>query len=293
MVAKAMTYVVITPARDEAAHIQRTVASMAAQTLLPAQWIVVDDGSTDGTSALLDACAADHPWMTVVHRGDRGHRASGGGVVDAFYAGYARLRDVDWAYLVKLDADLSFEPDYFERCLRFFELDPTLGVGGGTVCRIENGKVVIDSAGDPPFHVRGATKIYRRDCWEQIGPLARAPGWDTIDEVKANFHGWTSRTFDTPRVIQHKPTGSADGPWRNAFKNGLANYMAGYHPLFMLAKCVRRSMRRPVLLESTALLAGYCSGYVKRLPRGVNRDAIHYLREQQMRRLLQRPSIYG
>jgi glycosyltransferase involved in cell wall biosynthesis len=285
--------VVITPARDEAGHIERTIESMAAQYVPPAQWIVIDDGSTDGTGEILDRWSTRLPWMTVVHRGDRGHRAPGGGVVEAFYAGYAQLRVHAWDYIAKLDADLSFAPDYFESCLRFFELDPLLGVGGGIVCRHEKGQLVVDSKGDPPFHVRGATKIYRRHCWDQIGPLAKAPGWDTIDEVKANFHGWTSRTFERTPVIQHKPTGSADGHWRNAYKNGLANYMTGYHPLFMLAKCARRVARRPWQVEAVALMAGFCSGYLKRLPQGIDREAICYLRQQQIRRLCLRRSIYG
>ena len=288
-----MSYVVITPARDEAAHIEQTIASMMGQTIRPAQWIIVDDGSTDGTSDIVDLWAQKQSWITVVHRRDRGHRASGGGVVEAFDAGYANLRVQDWEFIVKLDADLSFEPDYFERCLDLFGRDSTLGVGGGTVCKIERGRTVIDSEGDPPFHVRGATKIYRRRCWDEISPLIKAPGWDTIDEVKANFHGWKSRTFDVPRVVQHKPTGSADGRWRNWFKNGLANYMTGYHPLFMLAKCARRALRRPLLVESAALFAGFCSGYLKGLQPGIDRDAIRYLRRQQIRRLLQQPSIYG
>ena len=284
-------YVVITPVRDESLFIGHTIASMTAQTHRPVRWIIVDDGSTDGTGEFLDA-HADRSWITVMHRADRGHRASGGGVVEAFNAGISLVGDVAWDFLVKLDGDLSFNADYFEKCLEHFELDETLGIAGGTVCRLEGDQVKIDSIGDPPFHVRGATKIYRRSCWERISPLAVAPGWDTIDEVKANLHGWSTRTFFDLDVIQHKPTGAADGRWRNWFKNGYANYMTGYHPLFMLAKCLKRAPRRPLLIESAALFAGYCSGYVRRIPQVCDRDAIRFLRREQVRRLLQRPSIY-
>jgi hypothetical protein len=147
--------------------------------------------------------------------------------------------------------------------------------------------------GDPPFHVRGATKIYRRACWEAISPLASATGWDTIDEVKANFHGWTTRTFEGEMLIQHKPTGGADGAWRNAFKNGRANYISGYHPAYMIAKCLRRSVDRPVLLGSVALASGYTSACLKRVPRAADPQIVRYLRQQQLRRLLNRPSIYA
>ena len=204
-------YVIVTPARDEGPRIARTIAAVTSQTALPARWILVNDGSTDETAEILERSASQTSWLSVVHRANRGHRAAGGGVMEAFHAGYAMVADEPWDYLVKLDADLSFASDYFERCLAMFERDPTLGIGGGTVCRLEHGHVRVDRTGDPPFHVRGATKIYRRDCWNVISPLVMAPGWDTIDEVKANYRGWTTRTFAGIPVIQHKPTGGADG----------------------------------------------------------------------------------
>ena len=286
-------YVVVTPVRDEARYVAETVASMACQTVTPTEWMVVDDGSTDGTAEILDRCANQIDWMRVIHRPDRGRRASGGGVVEAFNAGLAALSSPHWDFIVKLDGDLSFEPDYFRRCFFKFREDPELGVGGGTVCRLEAGEPRVDSTGDPPFHVRGATKIYRRECWDVIAPLTQAPGWDTIDEVTANFHGWTTRTFKDILLIQHKPTGRADGMWKNAFKNGRANYITGYHPAFMLAKTMRRAFRsRPFFVESTALLAGFCSGYIKRVPQMSDEAVIRYLRQQQVRRMLLRPSIY-
>jgi glycosyltransferase involved in cell wall biosynthesis len=286
-------YIVVTPVRDEAARIEKTIEAVRSQTVLPTQWIVVNDGSTDGTGEILDRHALQTNWMRVVHRPNRGHRANGGGVMDAFHAGYALVNGEAWDFLVKLDGDLSFAPDYFERCLETFEADPKLGIGGGTVCQLERGELEVDSKNDPPFHVRGATKIYRRACWEAISPLVRAPGWDTIDEVKANLHGWETRTFGGLRLIQHKPTGGADGAWRNGFKNGRANYITGYHPVFMIAKCLKRSLDRPLLLGSMALLAGFASGYLKRIPRGADRRVMRYLRQQQVRRLLLRPSIYA
>ncbi len=285
-------YVVVTPARNELSWVRRTAASMASQTLLPLQWTIVDDGSTDGTSAFLDELAAETDWISVIHRRDRGYRAAGGGVIEAFCAGYELVAAKRWHFIVKLDADLSFGADYFERCLGEFANDEKLGIGGGTVCRAAHGRLVVDSPGDPPFHVRGATKIYRRECWERISPLVKAPGWDTIDEVKANYHGWRTRTFAHIELVQLKPTGSADGSWRNWFKNGRANYLTGYHPMFMLAKCVRRALGRPLRVESLALAAGYWSGCLKRMPRALDDQIIHYLRDQQVRRLLSRPSIY-
>mgnify|MGYP003575155368 CR=1 FL=1 len=285
-------YVVVTPVRNEAAYIEKTAASVMAQTIPPTRWIIVDDGSTDGTSELVDSYGERASWITVVHRPDRGYRAAGGGVVESFNAGYWRGRGEHSDFIVKLDGDLSFAREYFERCFERFALDEQLGIGGGTVCRLDRGRLQIDAIGDPSFHVRGATKIYRRACWERISPLIMAPGWDTIDEVKANLYGWPTRTFPDVELIQHKPTGAADGRWRDSYKNGRGAYITGYHPLFMLAKCVKRALDRPVLIQSLGLFAGFCSGYLHAIPQA-DAEVIRYLRKQQVRRLLLRSSLYG
>jgi biofilm PGA synthesis N-glycosyltransferase PgaC len=286
-----MKYVVITPVRNEGRFIGHTIRSMEQQTIGPQQWILVDDGSTDNTFEILSAASQVHGWITVVKRPDRGFRKSGGGVVEAFYDGYAKIAQNTWDFVVKLDGDLTFEPNYFERCLGEFSADPRLGIASGTIVVHQGGQVRVDSPNDPPFHVRGAAKMYRRACWDQISPLMQAPGWDTIDEVKANMHGWATRTFPDVHLVQRRDTGASDGHWRNWYKNGVANYVTGYHPVFMLAKCVQRAFRRPPS-AALALLAGFCSGYIKRLPR-VNKDAARYLRRQQWLRLTSRPSIYG
>jgi biofilm PGA synthesis N-glycosyltransferase PgaC len=286
------TYVVITAVRNEVDRVDQTIASMIAQTLLPSQWVIVDDGSSDGTDRIIDAAAKQFSWISTVHRPDRGCRKPGGGVVEAFYDGYRTVGTLPWDFLVKLDADLSFDADYFRQCFDRFGADERLGIGGGTVCVIQDGQSNEESVGDPAFHVRGATKIYRRLCWEDVSPLVHAPGWDTIDEVKANMRGWTTRTFRDLRVIQHKRTGSADGPWLNWFKNGRGCYVAGYDPFFMLAKCARRAFSRPPLLPALALGAGFCSGYLAPRPQYQESEVVRYLRRQQRRRLLRRASIY-
>jgi glycosyltransferase involved in cell wall biosynthesis len=284
-------YVVITPVRNEAEHVGKTIESVATQTKLPLHWVIVDDGSTDGTTEILDVAARRYSWLTVVRRPDRGFRKTGGGVVEAFYDGYSVVAELPWKFVVKLDGDLSFAPDYFEDCLSHFAKDSHLGIGGGTVHVVKGGALVVDSPADPPFHVRGATKIYRRGCWEQIHPLLAAPGWDTIDEVKANMYGWRTRTFKETPLVQHRETGAVAGRWPNWFKNGRANYITGYHPAFMFAKCVKRAWQKPPCLSAVALWAGFCSGYWKR-QQVADRAIVQYLRQQQVRFLFGRPSIY-
>jgi len=290
MEAQTGNYVVVTPVRDEEEHLPTTVESMLRQTVLPREWIIVDDGSKDKTAQIIDDYSGRVPWIRAVHRTDRGFRKSGGGVVEAFNDGYRAIRCDDWEFVVKFDGDLSFDTDYFEKCLAEFDRDPKLGVGGGVICYIVGGQKEFEEA--PAFHVRGATKIYRKHCWDGIGGFLRAPGWDTIDEVKANSLGWTTRSFPHLHLVHHRDTGAADGMWPTLVKYGRANYICGYHPLFMFSKCVARLVRRPYIIGSIGLMYGFVSGYLANVPQVDDPVAIAYLRRQQMNRLLQRESIW-
>jgi biofilm PGA synthesis N-glycosyltransferase PgaC len=283
-------YVIITPVRDEEDHLRTTIECMIQQEIRPQEWVIVNDGSTDGTAGIIDEYAGRYPWIHGLHRKNRGFRKSGGGVVEAFNEGYNALVSSDWDYLVKFDGDLSFEPDYFKRCLDNFAREPKLGVGGGVIWNLVEGERQKEEC--PAFHVRGATKIYRRDCWEAIGGFWPAPGWDTMDEVKANMLGWNSRTFDELCLTHHRVTGAADGLWKNLVKNGRANYICGYHPLFMLGKCAKRLLQPPFLVGSAGLFYGFITGYFKRIPQVDDRAAIAYLRRQQLNRLRGAESIW-
>jgi glycosyltransferase involved in cell wall biosynthesis len=288
-----MKYVIISPVRNEAKYLPLTLGSLARQTMRPYRWIIVNDGSTDDTGRIADEAAERNDWIRVVHRADRGFRQAGGGVIDAFYSGYQLLEKESWDYIVKLDGDVSFEQDYFEKCFAHFDAELRLGIGGGLICSLRNGALQPESTVDPAFHVRGATKIYRAQCWQEIGRLLRAPGWDTLDEVKANMLGWTTRTFREIQAVHHRPEGGAYGTWPNFVKNGLANYMAGYHPLFMFLKCIRRLVEQPYLIESAALWFGFMQGYLKRIPQVDDKPLIRYFRRQQINRLLGRKSLWG
>jgi poly-beta-1,6-N-acetyl-D-glucosamine synthase len=283
-------YVVITPVRDEEVHIRLTLECVVAQTILPAEWIIVNDGSTDNTGKIIDEYADRYTWIHPVHRNNRGFRKSGGGVVEAFDDGYKHIKSTDWDFIVKLDGDLSFDPEYFENCFEYFERDPELGIGGGLICHVVDGQREVEAC--PKFHVRGATKIYRRACWDAIGGFWPAPGWDTMDEVKANRLKWKTLSFSDQYLTHHRLTGSADGLWGGYVKNGRANYICGYHPLFMITKCVRRLIHRPYIVASAALFYGFVSGYVKRIPQSDDRETIQYLRHQQIGRLFGRESIW-
>ena len=287
---KATRYVIVTPVRDEEAHLSGTIESLAAQTILPTQWIIVNDGSSDRTGSIIDDAAAKYHWLQGIHRTNRGYRKSGGGVVDAFYDGYRALNEQPWDFIVKLDGDLSFAPDYFEKCFEHFEQNPKLGIGGGSIYNLIDGKLALEAC--PAFHVRGATKIYRRSCWQALDGLLPAPGWDTLDEVKAQMQGWQTRTFPELALTHHRITGAADGAWGGLVKNGRANYICGYHPLFMAVKCLSRITRRPYGWGPVALAYGFIKGYWQRTPQVNDRKLIRYLRTQQLSRLVGRQTIW-
>jgi poly-beta-1,6-N-acetyl-D-glucosamine synthase len=290
MISQTPKYVIISPVRDEEQYLERTIDSVVKQTNPPAEWIIVNDGSTDRTGEIIDRFAREFPWIRAVHRTNRGFRKPGGGVVEAFNEGLATLQTTDWDFIVKLDGDLIFPPSYFANCFEEFRLDPKLGIGGGIIFHDLDGKETIEQV--PQFHVRGATKIYKRDCWEAIGGLWVAPGWDTIDEVKANMLGWTSRSFMNLMVHHQRLTGTAESRWKDLVKSGRARYVSGYHPLFMGSSCLLRLFKKPYVLGSVGLLYGYFSGYLGNIPQVDDPQLIKYLREQQMRRLLGKETIW-
>jgi len=283
-------YVIISPVRDEAEYIGQTIESVVAQTVRPMEWVIVNDGSTDRTGAIIDEYAKANPWIKAIHRTNRGFRKAGGGVIEAFYEGYAALSRNGWDYVVKLDGDLSFERNYFERCFEKFNENSKLGIAGGGI--YHQAGVHLELEEQPLYHVRGATKIYKSDCWQAIGGLIKAPGWDVLDELKANMLGWETRSFPEMQVHHHRYTGGADGGWRDSIKDGRSDYICGYHPLFQFLKCVRNVVRKPYLIGSIGLFYGFVSGYAKGIPQVDDKELINYVRHQQLRKLTFRSTIW-
>jgi biofilm PGA synthesis N-glycosyltransferase PgaC len=282
--------VIVSPVRDEAENIERTIQSVVGQTLRPVEWFIVNDGSSDQTGELAEKAAAEYPWIHLINREDRGFRAAGSGVMEAFYAGYESITQTDWDFIIKLDGDLRFESDYLERCMQRFRAEPRLGIGGGVIYNLIDGVEVLEK--HPRFHVRGATKIYRRDCWNAIGGLVKQPGWDTLDEVHAQMLGWETRSFYDEKLVQLRFTGDAAGQWQNWVKNGRACYLVGYHPLFILARAVLRLFKKPRFTAAAGILWGYASAGLKGEDRIASDDVVRFLRRQQLRRLVGLSSIW-
>jgi len=283
-------YIVITPVKDEEKYIELTIKSMLKQTIKPLQWAIVDDGSADNTAEIIKTYAKKYPWIKGVFGKDQGQRASGVRHIKAFYQGLSALDNKEWDFIIKLDGDLSFEKDYFEKCFMRFNDNQKLGIGGGVILNVLGDKLIPEK--HPMFHVRGATKIYKRECWEAIGGIVVSQCYDTVDEVKANMLGYQTRSFMDIKLIHHRYTGNAYGKWGSSVKNGMANYLSGYHPLFMFAKCVKRFLQQPYSINEVGLGYGFIKGYLKNIPQAIDSETIKYLRRQQLRRLMFMPSIW-
>jgi glycosyltransferase involved in cell wall biosynthesis len=287
-----LKYILITPVRNEEFYIENTILSVINQKIKPVEWVIVNDGSTDKTEAIIQLYEKKYDWIQLVNRSDRGFRKSGTGVMEAFYDGFKHLTTQDWDFLVKLDGDLSFDEDYFLESFKKFSVNPSLGIGGGMVNSVVKNEIIHEGLNDPIFHVRGATKIYRRKCWDDIEGLYKTTGWDTLDELKANMLGWETYSFRDLKVIQHKVTGIADGTWKNYVKNGRANYLTGYHPIFMLFKILKRLQQKPYGIISFALMTGYFSSYFNGTKPIADKQLLKYIRKQQINRLLFKDTIW-
>jgi biofilm PGA synthesis N-glycosyltransferase PgaC len=260
-------YVVVTPARDEAGTIEATIHSLASQRVRPLRWIVVDDGSRDTTSQIVARYAREHAWMELVCREDRGYRALGAGVVEAFQEGLARVENEAWDFVVKLDADLSFGPDYFESLLHRFDANPRLGMASGKTFLIQGRRKRIEWCHDE--HVRGPAKMYSRACFEAIGGLEAVRGWDMIDETRAQMLGYETRSFLEEELIHHRPIDARqEHLLRSRFEMGVLYHFLGYHWLYHAVRCLRSSLQDyPRLVGGLALLGGYAWAAARRAPR--------------------------
>ncbi|MEX0885093.1 MAG: glycosyltransferase family 2 protein [Phycisphaeraceae bacterium] len=278
------TYILISPTRDEAVYCRRTLDSVIAQTCRPTRWIIVDDGSTDGTSEILDAYAADHDWIHVVRRPNRGKRSVGPGVIDAFYAGYETIDPAAFTYLCKLDLDLDLPPRYFETLIERMEASPRLGTCSGKAYypHPRTDQLVSEKLGDEMS--AGMTKFYRTPCFEQIGGFVRQVMWDGIDCHRARMLGWQAASWDDSelRFTHLRPMGSSDkGIWRGRMRHGFGQHFMGTSLAYMTASALYRMTRPPYILGGLAMWVGYTHAIITREPRYPDRAFRRFLRRYQ------------
>lgn len=287
MKAREAKYFIITPVRNEQDYIENTILSVISQTILPQKWIIVDDGSTDATASIVIKYTKEYNFIKLLAKPDRGYKKAGYADIEAFNFGLHFVKDIyKFNFIAKLDGDLSFEDNYYEKIFERFSEQPQLGIAGGHCYQVKKGKLEMERV--PDFHVRGATKIYRKKCLDEIGPfLPEVPGWDTIDELRARMKGWTTKSFKEAKVIHHRPTTSAaNGILQGSLLQGEMSYFLGYHPIFMSARVIKRMTERPYIVGGFAMWWGFFLGYLKRLERFDDYELRNYLRNEQVERLL-------
>lgn len=274
-------YVAITPVKNESAYIADTLESMASQTVKPLEWVIVDDGSEDSTPDIVESYAVIHPWIRLLKL-PGSPRVRGGHIVGLFYKGLSAVRAANFGYIVKLDGDLSFGPDFFERALKHMDMNPGLGITSG-ICYLRSGKGMTEER-SAAGHTLGACKVYRRRCFDQIGGLVPTMGWDGIDEIKAQMRGWGAEPTPGLRVVHLRPEGAAKGAFRSGLERGGGSWFMGYHPVFFLARVVRCSFRSP--LDGIGMLLGFIRSLIHGDERIDDPEFIRYLRKSQIKRLL-------
>jgi biofilm PGA synthesis N-glycosyltransferase PgaC len=281
-----MPYVLITAARNESAFIERTLESVVAQTHRPARWVIVDDGSTDATPQIVERFARTHSWIELVRRPQRADR-SFAGKAHAVNAGLERLRDVRFEVVGNLDADVSFEPDYMAFVLEKFADDSKLGVAGTPFTEVGGYDSTRDSF-EGQNYVAGPCQLFRRECWRDIGGYLpnHAGGVDWIAVMTARMKGWRVFAFPEKRFHHHRSMGTAQrSQLASMFSYGEKDYYLGGSPLWQLFRCTFRMTKRPFLLGGLALLGGYLSAALRRMPRAVSPELMRFHRSEQMKKL--------
>jgi glycosyltransferase involved in cell wall biosynthesis len=281
-----MKYVLITPARNEEAFIEKTLDSMVAQTVLPERWVIVDDGSTDRTAELVESYAKRHPWIELVRRvqdPDRNFASK----VHAVNAGLERVNSLQFDIMGNLDADVSFKPDYMEFLMRKFSEDPELAVAGTPFTQDGDYDSSKDSF-EGENYVAGPCQLFRHRCFQDIGGYVpnRAGGIDWIAVMTARMKGWKVRSFSEKRYHHYRTLGTAGkGALRALFSYGEKDYYLGGSPVWQLFRVAYRMTKKPVFTGGLALLVGYCWAAMRRTKRAVTPELMRFHRREQMRKL--------
>jgi len=280
-----LPYVLVTPARNEARFIELTIESVIAQTVRPLKWVIISDGSTDGTDDIVKKHAALHGWIELIRMPERQERHFAG-KVHAFNAGQDRLKTLPYEVIVSLDADISFDNDYFSFLLEKLAANSALGLVG-TPFR-ESSNETYDYRFVSIEHVSGACQVFRRECFEAIGGYVPVKGGaiDNIAVISARMKGWKTRTFTDKFCLHHREMGTAQrGPIQAKFKAGAKDYAIGNHPAWELFRSAYQMTRRPFVVGGLALEAGYLWASIRRADRPVSRDLVAFHRREQMNRL--------
>ena len=284
-------YCIITPVKNEEAFLKSTIECVANQEILPQKWIIINDNSSDQTPEIIENASQKYKWIKGIHNNEKREksiRRMGGQAV--VHLGFQELNIDDYDFIVRMDSDVNFGPDFLKNIFHEFSKNEKLGVASG-VCYIKQNDKLIEEK-HPRFHTRGPLKIYRKECFQDIGGLIKEEGWDTVDGLKANMLGWQSRSFPHLRVIHLRKTQTASGLLIGRMNLGRTAYFTGYHPIFLLLRSIGRFNRKPFIIGGIYMFAGYVEGYLKKLPQIDDGPLIKYIQTQQMNKLLGKSTIW-
>lgn len=281
---RTLNYALVTPARNEAEFIALTIRSMVEQTCPPRRWVIVSDGSTDGTDEIVSRFSEDYPWIELLRMPERQERHFAGKVY-AFNAGYERVRQLDVDIIGNLDADVSFEPRHFEFLIGKMVENPKLGVAGAP---FREGSFQYDYRFSNIENVWGGCQLFRRECFEAIGGYLPLKGGciDHVAVLSARLHGWQTRTFTESVCLHHRQMGTAlQGSLKAKYKLGVKDYTVGNHPLWQLARTIYQMTNEPYVLGGLAVGWGYFWSLARQVPTPLSSDLVAFVRREQMRRL--------
>jgi glycosyltransferase involved in cell wall biosynthesis len=284
-----LRYALITPARNERAYIEATIRSVLSQTIRASKWIIVSDGSIDGTDEIVNRFSCDFPWIELLRMPERQERQFAA-KAHAFNAGCALLDDTEYDIIGNLDADITFEPDYFEFLLGKFAVDPKLGVAGTPFVEDHSdfGKHTYAHQFAQLQHVSGACQLFRRSCFESVGGYQPVKGGaiDWIAVTTARMNGWKTRTFTEKVCLHHRSIGTGNNrPLMVPFHYGRKAYYVGGHPLWELLRGIFQMRNRPLIIGGLLFELGYMWAFITRMPRAVSPELMHFHRAEQMSRL--------
>lgn len=283
-----LRYVLITPARNEAAFIEQAINSVITQTVLPIKWVIVSDGSTDGTNEIVMRYTSRYDWIELVNMPEREGRHFDG-KVRAFDAGYIRVRHLDYEIIGNLDGDGSFDPDYISYLLSQFAQNPQLGVAGTNYWESSWEKnVKHDYRFSNNEDVSGLCQLFRRECFEAIGGYkpSRQGGVDLIASIEARMHGWQTRTFNDKFAIHHRQQGTAEAhKLLVEFHNGQKDFVFGSHPLWEVLRATYRLVKKPYIIGGCFILSGYLWAMMNRSQKTISADVVRFRRKEQIKRL--------
>lgn len=283
--ARDLTYVLVTPAHNEDAHIENTIQSVISQSVLPRKWMIVSDGSTDKTDSIVKSYLPRHKWIGFTRLSEHRDR-SFAAKVTCFNAGYRLLKDLAYDIVGNLDADISFDPYYFEFLLLKFQEDTKLGVAGTPF--MENGYSTLTDSFEGEKHVAGGCQLFRRECFEEIGGYipVKGGGIDWIAVTTARMKGWTTRSFKEKHFFHHRSLGTAkSNHMASMFNYGRKDYYLGGHPLWELIRVMYRMKKKPYLANGFVLMAGYLWAFLSRVERPLSHELMAFHRQEQMQKL--------